>query len=555
MAIHRWFSGGEGWAYHPELSGCIRELADAVKPELVNRTPHFEKRLGRKVLLGCQVTDQECPDPRAQGRAPTIVRIASLPKTLSLESCDALFRRLADLDAAQPGQNELLCVRLDESELVESKRSWRASQAMIKAVGGIMLVGIFLLWQVYGPPVSPTDEWARKYTADEMEKLLREKWHVEMASGKQFPADIRKQFFRFLSQEGCLVDDGVRHPDAQFWARLPSHAPAKIPDDLEGLHRELKGLAQRMALKVPATPDLENARSLDGFRKQLPQLFEIIDAGMDYRRWMESESQDLRASTMGQVLKFPWDERSPQNVRHKIVTHFLPTGQSSVSLSKEDVLTMVEQLNGWGVQGILKEDAEDRPWFVCDCYLEFLSQSRFGAVEPKSSWYEAFVARLPKKPPINMVADRESKKNFMKDALQPLARGLGLEPSELVLTSTLLTDIGDHLEYEAWRKECDSQIERLARTLQDDLARAAPELKTKTEEYDIAPYGRVKIEVTRDNQGTPFCRIDKNKLNEKSKNVAINDFVERFRPRSITRASQDKTKAHGHQDALRREGA
>jgi hypothetical protein len=247
----------------------------------------------------------------------------------------------------------------------------------------------------------------------------------------------------------------------------------------------------------------------------LPKLFEAIEKGMDYRRWFAEQKwgqADPLSDTSG---FFPWDKESPPQVRKWVVDHFLPREQDAASPRKEDVLTMVRQLSGWGVKGVQDEDAEDRPWFVCDCYLAFLSQSRFGTIPEEPCWYEAFVARLPKKPATNM-ADRESKKDFTKDALLPLARGLGLEPSDLAVTSTLLTDIADRLAYEAWRKDSDGQIERLASRLQDELTRAPPECKKKTEEYDIPPYGTVKIEVERDGQSPPTRKIDKKTLEERS---------------------------------------
>ena len=37
MAIHRWFAGGEGWAYHPWYDDRKPELLTALKVELENR--------------------------------------------------------------------------------------------------------------------------------------------------------------------------------------------------------------------------------------------------------------------------------------------------------------------------------------------------------------------------------------------------------------------------------------------------------------------------------------------------------------------------------------
>lgn len=547
VAIHRWFSGGEGWAYHPDLSGCIRDVVDALKPELENRQHRIEKRWLRGILFGSQIEDQECRDPQARGRAPTVLRIVSLPREPLPAARDALLRRLTELDALQPGQQSALRVLLSESELTEGavaagRRPWASWKGWvaIMALVSIVVMGMLFLGQQSREPRSAADKDVQQYFDQKVQSLLG-KWRISLNEDK--PAQRREEFFRQLSPASCSVDENEKHPDAMFWRRL-KHTPGTLPEGsvtgfgvVAPLHRELKRLAGNVAIASHPVPVSKEDLAPDECREELPRLFEVIENGMDYRRWFAEQKWCQADPSSDASCFFPWDMKSPPQVRKRIVDHFLSKEQVGTELRKEDLLTMVSQLNAWGVMGVQKEDTEDRPWFVCDCYLTFLSQSRFGTIPEEPCWYKAFVARLPTSPAINM-ADRESKKDLRRDALLPLARGLGLEPSDVALTSTLLTDIADRLAYEGWRKQCDNQIEKLGRRLQDELMQAPPECKKKTEEYDIAPYGTVRIEVARDGQNTPTRKIDKETLDERSKSSSINDFVERFRPRGTARENE-----------------
>jgi hypothetical protein len=544
VAVHRWFSSGEGWAYHPDLSGFVRELADTVKQELEGRTPHFGKPWSHGYLLGCQIPDSECPDSRARGRAPAILRVVSLPREPLPEARDRLVTRLAELKALQSGHNESLRIPVSEDDLARSsarrvsgRSAWWKGWAAFMAIGTVVALAICFLRPGYLPDGDGT--WF-----DEPIRALFTSWRIDIKPAAQ-PADLRKQFFDELAQDACADATDSQHPDARFWRRLPEHGPTTLATGggdnyavVNDLHPQLKELAKRVAIRRHDVPDSPNELKPAERVKELPLLFKVIEEGMDYPSWLAKQKWN-QGDFSETLSKFPWDDPSPPRVRKKVVAHYLARPHGNSSLRKDDLLTMVKQLNAWQVKGVQEEDAEDRPWFVCDCYLAYLSQSRFGKLPDEPSWYVAFVSRLPMTPAINM-ADRECKKDFTKDALLPLARRLGMEPSDLILTSTLLNDIADRLAYEGWRKDCESQIDKRAAKLAEDLASAAPDCRKKTEEYDILPYGTVKIEVARDTQNRPMLpKIDKKKLQERSKNDAINDFVERFWPHGA--AQKDKT--------------
>ena len=374
------------------------------------------------------------------------------------------------------------------------------------AIGAVAALGIWRLAQ-NGVEQKPNHHWTddkvREYATSRMERLLRDKWKVEVPDAS--PPAVRRQFFQLLSQDTCTANERLQHPDNQFWIRLPQHSPKNVPHLSKDLYSELKNLAGRVAY-MPASTE-RDAESIDEIGQQLAQLFDTIEDGMDFRKWVANQS-------LGQVTgsTFPWDEESPTSLRQVIVTHFLGKPDGAGNLRTEDVRTIIKQLNDWRVRGVQEKDAEERPWFVCHCYLAFLSQARLGAMPEEASWYTAFVSRLPKSPAIN-VADRECKRDFTRDALLPLAKGLGIESSDLVLTGTLLTDIADRLAYETWQQECDRQIDRWADKLRDELANAPIDCRKKMEERKIVPYGVVKIEVARDEQDRPtHPKIEKRNL-------------------------------------------
>jgi hypothetical protein len=457
------------------------------------------------------------------------------------EARECLIARLAELDALHSGQDARLRLQVSEGELIEgnvaeARGHWAAWKGWVALMTTSCIVGlgILLFMQPGQPRGTSADSNASEYLDQQIKALFKNwNWQIDVQPAPERAA-LRKRFFDFLTQDACELASGSEHPDAKFWARLPRHAPESLPkvnDLVDGLHPELKKLARKIAVASYPVLDSKDNLTLDQRWRELPDLFKVIGEGMDYRRWLENGKWNVEESSSTINQKFPWDEESPAKVRKMIVAHFLRRQQNAGNLRKEDVLTMVKQLNAWQVKGVQEDDAEDRPWFVCDCYLAYLSQSRFGKLPDEPSWYVAFVSRLPMTPSINM-ADRECKKDFTKDALLPLARRLEMEPSDLILTSTLLTDIADRLDYEAWHKECDDQIESCAKELSKDLTSGPRNCRKMMGEYEIAPYGTVKIEVARDAQDMPMPpTIQKNKLEERSKNSAINDFVERFRPR------------------------
>ncbi len=532
-AIHRWFSGGEGWAYHPGLAGTIRELADAVKPELQGRTPTIEKRWSKGWVFGCQVHDDTCQDDHARTRSPTVTRVVSLPKAPAASSREMILGRLNQLTVQEPGVDRALSIQVAPTGLVvgggDGKSRFWIGVCVAMVVG--ILVVVSLLALVDPQQHGPSDKNAQKYVDTRIRNLLEE-WDF-VVPRDAFPAVVREQFFRTLSQFD--FDDGnsdhdqehdesvqprvskAEHPDAAFLARLPERKPENLPEThhlVRDLHPELKELAERVAIdqNVLSEPDTLNTKW-----KQFPQLFKVIRVSMDYRHWFEAHQ--------GHNDLFSVVEEPPGESRKRVVEHFLTGDQRIAGVSKGDVRTMVRQLRKWGFEGIVEDDAIRRPWFVCFWYLAVLSQSHLPKVSPEESWYGYFVSRLPETPSMNP-AVRDSSKGFREGALLPLARGLGIDAPSTTLTSTLLTDIEEALAYEVWRGRLERQCNQLAADLMHQLRSSRGSPERLTAEYEIWPYGTVTIEVHR---GADKPKVTKRKLKERSEKDGINAFVERFR--------------------------
>ena len=83
VVIHKWFSDGDGWAWHPawneqrkwalEAVGKYLKASDAISEE-------FVAEYGHVTLVGVRTPDHNCLDPKAVYRKPFILRIGLVPK-------------------------------------------------------------------------------------------------------------------------------------------------------------------------------------------------------------------------------------------------------------------------------------------------------------------------------------------------------------------------------------------------------------------------------------------------------------------------------------------
>ncbi len=94
--IHRWFRRGEGWAYHPDMEGRVRDIAHAVAPRVLRgERGRFEIPLEHGMLLGEIVADTDCKNVSAIARGASIAKVALLPANPVVQkNVDRLYRAL-----------------------------------------------------------------------------------------------------------------------------------------------------------------------------------------------------------------------------------------------------------------------------------------------------------------------------------------------------------------------------------------------------------------------------------------------------------------------------
>ncbi len=99
--VHRWFRRGEGWAYHPEMEGRVRDIAAVVAPRLLRgERGRFDIPLDHGLLLGEIVADTDCENATATARGASIAKVALLPaEPVFRKNADRLYRAL---QAVQP---------------------------------------------------------------------------------------------------------------------------------------------------------------------------------------------------------------------------------------------------------------------------------------------------------------------------------------------------------------------------------------------------------------------------------------------------------------------
>ena len=527
VAVHRWFRRGEGWAYHPVMEPRLDKLMLILKSRLDSRATlavesaeRFSLPWSQGALVGCQVRDSNCPDPQAQNRHPTILRVALVPRDVKPEARDAVLAKLSALDAAEPGENSCLKLFVNAGELISNKTrqpsvgSW-TKWGLVMALSGIIVCGVWLFGQGHiGEYLcsGEIDKKAQEAATSEMGRLL-DKWQVTMPEKQRDATAIRSRFFTFLSLEEIRLPIEGQHPDKEFLRqRLRKKAPKDVPDTLRGLHRELKMVAARTD-----TPDsADEGRSLADLQRDLDGLFKRIEARMDYRTWLKEWDSNRPLGVS------PWEEESPTELR-RFIYHFVPRTDKRC-LSREDAIAIVRQLRGWKIRGVDEDDGETRPWFVAHCYMTLLSHSGLDAtLEQDNSWHAAFAKRLPRRPPGAegfVLIDCDDEGALVEKGLRPLAEALKVKQSTEVVS--LVNSIARGLKYKEWLQGCEQRRADAVRETDEEFQKSGYDKATRSEE--VPPFGQVEIELVKGRKPT----YSMTHMNEESRNKQVNEFVARL---------------------------
>lgn len=116
VVIKRWFSDGQGLAYHPDVAPLCSAVFLALSE--VKRGPEatvFEAGVGALSLYGTIRPDPFCPDMSGRHRSPYVAILAVLDAKLTLHQQEVLLQEINAIAIPDtPGPRPELCVAVEE---------------------------------------------------------------------------------------------------------------------------------------------------------------------------------------------------------------------------------------------------------------------------------------------------------------------------------------------------------------------------------------------------------------------------------------------------------
>jgi hypothetical protein len=156
VAVHRWFAGGEDWAYHPWFERHTAALLRSLDARLKSgERGAFEVDALGGVLVGETLPDPDCPDPKARERAPTVLRVAFVPRRLRDDERPALLVALREVSPpTRPGPDPSLLlpggtVPPPLALPLESSRLPRRALLVAAASALLALAGAVVAWSLW----------------------------------------------------------------------------------------------------------------------------------------------------------------------------------------------------------------------------------------------------------------------------------------------------------------------------------------------------------------------------------------------------------------------
>ncbi len=396
VVAHRWFADGEGWSYHPELSSSIKELSEALQPELQNRSRlSFETwesfrvstRLGD--LRGIHKGDADCPDLCAQGRYPTLLMAVLVPEGRVLP--EQWQNTLEGLVPEKRGPNETLMMP-GVNLTPESKSPGRK----ITLAGGIIMTcliiaGIIVL------PIFRGDKWESRKM--ELVSVVEQ----SMAETQGLPADwtelkTSEKFRRFFDGLGRIeaIDASAGHPDYHYLKFLNELA-RQTRDKAQGpawrhYVATLNAFSNAVGLDAELSMHAEGREASAFFAKCMEKLC--------YLHWFSLQRSTDKIFRTGACTGEQTSSEDARNTALQFISATPPEWEREVALP------MLKLLEKWRVREVQPADVPERPWFVIEMFFAFLAAERFpelhetpGAVTTPQGYpspYEAFAGRLPK---------------------------------------------------------------------------------------------------------------------------------------------------------------
>jgi hypothetical protein len=245
VVVHRWFSGGEGWAW---CSGhtpgdFVGRLADVLRTRPA-AAPAGLLEAGPPWWLYHHAPDQGPVDPKARGRQPSILRAVALPSRPKSSYRDALAQRLAELPLPErPGEASRLFLEVPQAWLEAQKegeapptppkgespggylvaRRWIGRVLLMTAMVAC-LVAVVLVF------VYPGTGSGAVVSANDVRKELLEPLGVDLGPSAS-EQEICERFCRLYCQQGMVAHffPGATMDDVKQAAENARHANGGSP--------------------------------------------------------------------------------------------------------------------------------------------------------------------------------------------------------------------------------------------------------------------------------------------------------------------------------------
>jgi hypothetical protein len=315
VAVHRWFAGGEDWAYHPWFAGHGRELLAVLDRRLKSHEEgEFRIEALGGVLVGESRPDRACPDPKARDRRPSVLRVAFVPQPLTEEESEAVLGTLDNLPLPErPGEYDALVVPVDAPPrpaslqvrtdgIPAAPRRRRILPLLAVVMGAVLGTAVYLATRARSPEgeqartSSPTTE-ERPPAARRVADPAAQDW--ERYRGLQHP------YLDFLHDLRKATGGPLVYED---W--LEGHRHLRFPDRDKPLPESLRRQVDEARRPVPAFK--EAARQMAALLRQWSGKTEPAERAADWP--FPVIDQFFRYLVRPGTLPRPWEADHPANV-------------------------------------------------------------------------------------------------------------------------------------------------------------------------------------------------------------------------------------------------
>lgn len=448
ILAHRWFSDGEGWAYHPDIKPMLPVLAEQLAPVLTRRQSlpesawqSFRLEVPGGMLLGIHKRDDNCADQRARGRVPSIlvaIYLSGPPAPGELP-----WKSLLGAHVPQSsGPN--IRMRLEEAR-VKTINRWRKwfMRALVLAV----LLSVIAFVAVRG------QEEKRFELRDGMQKVLEQ---TRGGVPGTWVKGRQATWWKAFASVYCISDRPAEsaHPDAH-WAKslLPPTTNMSFrygQPQWRHYTKQLNDWSKHLRLAQILTVHSSGAEAV--------ALLQEIVSTLDYSTWLRREMDGNP-----ELRKNMCTGREPvvEELRARAIAagpKINPQAIWQVAYAQ----ACFKLLDAWNVREVIPLDVDERPWFVIQAFFAFLNRERFEPLDEVHTLEAQFVRRLPATNVLHEMKYNVDNEEAVKQGLAALIMKLtGRMPGTSVDLSSAVGRIGDSMNYDTWFHQRDGLIQGL----------------------------------------------------------------------------------------------